>query len=796
MGPETRYLAPLAAFGRGDTGQAGGKGASLGELTRAGLPVPDGFVLTTSAYRAHLRHSGLADRLAELLAAAPDGSLVRAAVRDAPLPPDLAAELRHAYAGLVGTGAHRGAVAVRSSATAEDLPGATFAGQQDTYLNVLGEEELAAAVRGCWASLSSERAIAYRRARGVRAPGTAVVVQRMVPAESAGVLFTANPVTGARDEVVVEAGTGLGDAVAAGTVTPEQAVLDKRTGRILGWRAAREAVLDHRQLRRLLRLGVEVERRAGAPQDVEWAWAAGRPYLLQSRAVTALPPPPPAGRLPRAVAALIAEVIPVRPYPLDTTTWLGSLYGAAAAGLRRLGLRLSPLSQVLVERDGVVVRIEPPRLRPTWQILLLPARLRRLAREPAGVPAVLTRPLPRPDLRAAAWSELLAVVARAGGVPAGVVRFRLRHLPEAVSVVWLWLLLVLVRRTDRLGALVSGTDNRTAETGRALDALAARIRADPDLSALLATGEPARLMPVLAARHPAFHRELAAFLDRYGHRETASPLLVTQPTWRDAPEVVLGLLRARAATPPVPAPGRPAWQVAREELLAHPLLRPPPVRRAVRRWLRRARRVFQVREDSRFYLTLPLPLLRACILELGHRLRQAGVVDEPAGVFHLTRAELSGISWPPDPALVAELRTRIARRAAARAALAGRPLVDPSWYRPPARPRPAVGVLLRGMPGSPGTATGPARIVPGAGHFRRVRTGDVLVTPYTNPAWTPLFARAAAVVVDTGGAMSHAAIVAREYGIPAVMATGEGTRRLADGQPVRVDGTRGLVLPG
>ncbi len=357
-------VAPLAAFGRNDVHRAGGKGAHLGELVRAGFPVPAGFVVTAEAYETQLRLIGLTDE--------PDGSAVRAAMRTADLAPDLVDALVAAYRKLGG-----GPVAVRSSATAEDLPQAAFAGQHDTYLNVAGDEAVVEAVRDCWASLENERAIAYRDRQGTAGASMAVVVQRMVPAESAGVLMTANPVTGARDEIVVDATSGLGEAVVAGTVTPDHVVLDKRSGRVRRREGDRAGTLDDPALRRLARLATAVEHHFGAPQDIEWAWASDRPYVLQSRDITALPAPPPTTRFPRVVAGMIAEIFPVRPYPLDVTTWLAGLSDAAADFSRWLGLRVSVLDGFLVVRDGVVVRLNPPTIRPTWRVLLLPARLLR-----------------------------------------------------------------------------------------------------------------------------------------------------------------------------------------------------------------------------------------------------------------------------------------------------------------------------------------------------------------------------------------------------------------------------------
>jgi pyruvate,water dikinase len=201
----------------------------------------------------------------------------------------------------------------------------------------------------------------------------------------------------------------------------------------------------------------------------------------------------------------------------------------------------------------------------------------------------------------------------------------------------------------------------------------------------------------------------------------------------------------------------------------------------------------QLREDTHFYGMLLLPVIRRTLLEFGRRLVAIGVLDAPEDVFHLKLGELKRVdeTWPPPPPLADELRSLTIRRKERRAALEGTPLVDPRFFR---RSEREGDVRLRGAPGSSGVAEGPVRIIRDGAEFGKLRSGEVLVAPYTNPAWTPLFQRAAAVVVDSGSVASHAAIVAREYGIPAVMGTIDGTSRLVDGEWVRVDGTRGLVF--
>ncbi|MBV9921081.1 MAG: hypothetical protein JOY78_09570, partial [Pseudonocardia sp.] len=302
------HVMRFAELGRGDIAVAGGKGANLGELTRAGLPVPPGFVLTTAAYRAFVR-----DVQGEVLelAAASDAAAIRALLTSRPLPDDVAREVIEAWSALGEV-----PVAVRSSATAEDLDGASFAGQQDTYLNVRGAAALLDAVRDCWASLWTDRAVAYRARQGIEPAevALAVVVQRMVEADAAGVVFTANPTNGRRDEVVLSAAWGLGESVVGGTVTTDDLVVEKAGLRVTARTTAdkavmtvcagegteevpvpaqrrQEPVLDDKDAAALAELAVRIEQHYGAPQDVEWARAGGQFFVVQARPITALPEP-------------------------------------------------------------------------------------------------------------------------------------------------------------------------------------------------------------------------------------------------------------------------------------------------------------------------------------------------------------------------------------------------------------------------------------------------------------------------------------------------------------------------
>lgn len=819
----------LPLVGRGDVGIAGGKGANLGELIRAGFTVPPGFVVTTEAYDRFVAHNHLDQAVARIHELGESASSLRLAFETATMPPGIEQGISITYERL---GA--GAVAVRSSGTAEDLPGAAFAGQHETFLNVQGTAAVLNAVRRCWASLWGERAIAYRAHLGMASEPVkiAVVVQRLVNADVAGVLFTANPLTGRRDEMLVEASPGLGESIVSGLVTPDHYVLRKAWW---GWRVVErrrgrgeavvrasgsggtvqvarpprvghESVLPNRELRRLARLGRAIERHFGGPLDVEWAWPAGRVFILQARPITALPPVPPL-RLPRPLASMAAEFLAVRPYPLDLSTWLPAIHQAIAPVFEALGLVWRPLERIFAVDDGVVVGLSGTLpFRPTLGVFLAPSRFVRLARahdprrweEDPLLAAALARAheLDGRHVAALSWEQLLDTLRAALALPRSLAgKTRQRYFPRAALAVGLLrLMLGLSGHGTRLAVLLSGAETRTLAANRALEALAARVCSEPLLADTFARQDAA----VLAAELETFDagrawlEDFQAFLDRCGHRE-GTVLSASLPTWRDAPEIPLGIVKGLALAPARTSEVPAAWERARDEVLISPWFRIPGTRAAFLELLATARCLLQIREDTHFYATLPLPLVRRLILEMGRRLVEVGALDRPGDIFHLTLAELEGLrqGWPPPSSTVAQLHASANRRIERRAAAERAPLVD---LTPPSAPAAGEGnVLLRGSAGSPGLTQGPVRVILGGTDFGALRPGEVLVAPYTNPGWTPLFQRAAAVVVDTGGVASHAAIVAREYRIPAVMGTGDGTQRLATGQWVRVDGTRGLV---
>lgn len=807
----TAWCLPLSEPDAASLAVAGGKGANLAELVGAGFDVPPGFVVTTDAYRHAV--SGI-ER--------PD----RALVERVELPAEVTEAVLEAY-GRLG----RGAVAVRSSATAEDLAGAAFAGQQDTFLGVVGDEEVLTSVRQCWASLWNDRAIAYRARLGI-APDSiaiAVVVQRMVAADHAGVMLTADPVTGARDRVVIDSNPGLGEAVVSGLVTPDHylldeagAVIERTAGRrealirmlpdggtetVTGAATAQTGTPSDAELARLAALGRRIAAHFGRPQDIEWALVDGEVAVLQARPMTALPPAPiPLSRVQRITGPVILELLPRRPYPMELDAWIQPNIGRHLEGLvdGLIGAHVA-IADVVPDVDGVVQSYVPPNPHPTART---PGRLlrslSRAGRNPgqwiddpryasfrAGVDRLTATPVTE-----LGWTDLLAVPAEAARLTDLITELRVAYLPAAGSALArLVLLLKALGQGGLFKDLVIDAPTKTQALNAELAHLADLVRATPALSRRFAApdADDAALWELIE-RDPGaadVRTAFTALLDRYGHRETTSILLSRDPCWLDSPQTVVALVRVLASGPERPSADRSRHALAR--LGEHRLLRHPRVRTSVERLVAKAAAGIAVREDTHFELTRTMPAVHRAVEEVGRRLAASGAIDDPALVWDLTWAE---VLHAADPALGrpgADLAASASRRRAAYAELSGAPLIATVTLYPE---RGDTGqALVAGAGGGGGRAAGSVRVIHDPSEFGRLRDGEVLVCPATNPSWTPLFARAAAVVVDHGGLASHAAIVAREYGIPAVLGCGTATSVLTEGTRVLVDGDRGLVLP-
>ncbi len=776
----------------------GGKGANLGRLTRMGLPVPPGFVVTVEVHQAFLAANNLTNA---------DPEVLRDRIADSPIPAEVGAAILDAYQKLGAS-----AVAVRSSATAEDLAAASFAGQHDTFLNVTDTEALLTAVRTCWASLWSPRAVEYRQQQGWgdREVAMAVVVQAMVQAEWAGVMFTANPVTGRQTEIVIESVAGLGEALVSGETSGERHVVEKTTRRIL----AGESLIPRQVIEELAGLGLQIEKAFGQPQDIEWAYAGGRCYILQSRPITALPEEVPQqaskerGRynyFQRANAPNMVDHIPLAPHPFDYSLYFRPAIERISRALCSLGFSPLALEDIFLEIADGVVQVVPPAFRPTWRAWTLPMKLVAALRANTGgwmeechtTLVALAQRIDAEELFTLSEDNLLDWIETLQRLQVELFVRRFGHFPRGMLIsqgLSFLLRLAVGRQAPKVETdLLAGISCKTTEMNRELGRLARLIRGSDDLRQIFLNENPERI-PIRLSQSALGHAllgEVNTFLQYFGYRETSMPAAAL-PAWRDNPSIVYGLLKGLvsgekgSSTLDADDAGR-AERAKHEVAAALSRDRFGVGKRFLRilflNALEATRDFIAFREDSHFYLFMAFPVIRRLALELGRRMTEQGVLDEAEEVFFLEIEEIKN----PGPA--ADMREKVQKRKRARRSLEDRYTTVPAELLE----RGTIAGEVRGVPVSPGQVTGRVRIVLSEKDFWKLQKGEVLVAPYTNPAWTPLFALAAAVVVDAGGMASHAAIVAREYGVPAVMGAGNAIRMLREGQLVLVDGNAGTV---
>jgi len=883
-----QWVVPLSGLGRDARAVAGGKAANLGELLRAGFPVPPGFCVTTRAYAQVAAGSDLGPVLEALSGLRPDetdalaarSEEARTVLLEAPMPSEVAHAVREAYRAL---GTVR-AVAVRSSATAEDLPDASFAGQQDTFLNVLGEDAVLKAVQQCWASLFTVRAVTYRAKHGMDARNIqlAVGVQQLIEAQVAGVLFTANPITGRRHRAVLDASPGLGEAVVSGAVNPDHFELDTLRGEILERRLGDKRVviqslpgggtqrllreanpvtacLTDEEVLTLARMGARVEAHYGAPQDLEWALdETRRPWLLQSRPITTLYPLP--EKAPREGQGLcvyfnlsVAQGVN-RPFtPMGLQAWrlltagLSSKIGFPVADpTKGAGLLTSAAGRLMVEATPLLrsdvgrkfVRfvlqrmearsaeaiervLEDPRLREVhtprpwllgqvlkvfrrtfsfgamWDVFHRPERV--AARFHARSNEVFhsvgeVPPGAGSDAKLKAVHALLlhgaADYLQWGGPVhgAGLACLRLSHV-----------LLKKLAAPQEIDVVLRGLPNNpTTEMDLELWHVAERLRQDADSARLLSTTPPAEVSRRFQSGEVpvALKRELSAFLERYGFRSIAE-IDLGMPRWRDDPtQLVSSLANYLALTDPSRAPDAQFRRGAEEAEAQVRVLCDRARRRGLFRGvlaqflLRRVRLMAGIREMPKFHVVRILGKARALLREVGAEWVQKRLLDQAEDVFFLDWPQLCAVLAGEDPKPWVRAQRAWYERELGRKHLPRWLLSDGTEPLLPAPPGPTG--ELSGAPASAGTVTGRARVVldpVGA----RLEPGEILVAPSTDPGWTPLFLTASALVMEMGGAMSHGAVVAREYGIPAVVGVPHATTAIVTGQRITVDGAAGTV---
>ncbi|MER6945893.1 rifamycin-inactivating phosphotransferase [Nonomuraea sp. NPDC000554] len=855
-----QYVLDLQEVDETQVAVVGGKAAQLGGLSRIeGIRVPAGFCVTTAAFRRIMAEApSIDDRLSRLN---PDdreairalSAEIRRTIEGIAISGDLAAAILRALAQF----GEQAAYAVRSSATAEDLPTASFAGQQDTFLNVVGPAAILQHVSRCWASLFTERAVTYRLRNGIdhRAVHMAVIVQQMVFPDAAGVLFTADPVTGNRKVATVDAGFGLGEALVSGLVNPD--VFKVRDGEVVTKAVAakqravhalpaggtQEVAIDPQrqgqpaltdaQVVRLVQLGRRIEAHFGRPQDIEWCLVDEDFQIVQSRPITTLFPIPAARDQENHVYLSVGHqqmmTDPMKPLGLsvwqltamapmheaggrlfvDATRHLAS--PAGRAGLLEMVGRSDPLTrdalETVLDRHGFVPTLPeagpggPPARGASAPIETDPAIVTELIERSQASIAALRR-----DIRTKTGPALFDFLLEAFQEHKRVLSdpLSVQAIMAGMEATW-WLNDQLQEWLGEKNAAdtltLSAPDNVTSEMGLALLDVADVIRPHPQVVAFLQDVEDGGFLdelPKLAGGTEARHA-IEAYLDRYGMR-CVGEIDITRPRWRERPTTLVPVIldNVRNFEPGAAKrrfeQGRQEAQKKAQEVLEHLRALPDGEHKAneTKRMIDRVRTFIGYREYPKYGIVSRYFVYKQALLEEAERLVQADVLPEKEDVFYLTFQELHDVvrTNQVDDQLIQQRKDafRSYHALTPPRVLTSDGEAIAGAYR---RDDVPTGALI-GLPVSAGTIEGRARVILDMAQAD-LEPGDILVTAHTDPSWTPLFVAITGLVTEVGGLMTHGAVIAREYGLPAVVSVVDATRLISDGQRIRVHGSDGYV---
>lgn len=814
-----------------ESGRSGGKGLSLARLTLAGFNVPEGFIVSAGAYEEWLAQArDLPAFLAEMPLddpAALSGACLRLRryLAELPLPEGLAGQVENRLAAENDDQLW----AVRSSATTEDLAQAAFAGQHATFLGC-AKKDVPQLIRSCWLSLWSDRAVDYRRRAGftLTEASMAVVVQRLINCQAAGVGFSLDPVSGRSDRLVFDANYGLGESVVSGEVDvdhyrlhksadgqgltigerliglKEQMIVARGAGGASGWTQVpadlrKKPVLDDHRLYNLGRMLLKVESFYGHPVDIEWGLVGDAFYLLQARPITRIPPnwtrDESAERFPNVVTPLTWDFV-------ERGFHLSLNHSLALMGLPPYNDKWFALFDNYIYGNQNAVEIYAERL---------PFSFTSLDDFQAGIPELLERFAWVWDLPVTWARNLDRYLMRLGRLEA--------RIDKSEDLVELWELVLELQKTGEdyflpniaisitqrtlhrlvyliishlagseqapryMDAVMAGCETKTGAVNRDLMGLARAIARRPALADQLMNNPQTPFRQALEA-YPELRRQFELFLEDHGHREVDYDPYI--PTWREAPEVVGDLLRSML--PHVGAAvGEPRVVASRaeEELLN---LCPDGLRVALRELIRLTRN-YTALDDLEHYQTTRLYVpFRRLMFKIGGQLAARGFIEEAGDIFF---SRLGVLRLAIESGDFESFKNFVITGRAEYLKNKGR---SPRWnLQEDGYEDDLSDNRLKGLPGSPGQAEGPVFIVSSPDDFAAFPQGAVLVARTTNPAWTPLFYKASAVVTESGGPLSHGAVTAREMNLPAVMAVRDLFRYLVNGQRVRVLGREGVV---
>ena len=857
------YLLGFQEIDQTQVAVVGGKGAHLGELSRIeGIRVPAGFCVTTDAFRRIMEDApSIDDRLNRLSRMNPDdreairtlSAEIRRTLEGIVIPDDVAASITCALRRL----GERAAYAVRSSATAEDLPGASFAGQQDTYLNVVGPAAVLEHVSRCWASLFTERAVTYRLWKGFdhRKVSMAVVVQHMVVPQAAGVVFTADPVTSNRKIVSVEATFGLGEALVSGLVNAD--VYRVRDGEIVAKAVAtklravhaspgggtqeqsidpvqqRQPALTDEQILRLAQLGRRIEAHFGCPQDIEWCLVDDGMQIVQSRPITTLFPIPEVDDRANHVYVSVGhqQMMTDPMKPLGLSLWQLTTPRPMSEAGGRLFVDVTEAMGSPASRAGLleVMGKGDPLIRDALETVLergdfIPSRPDQApggpipGGSPAPVetdPAIVTELMEHNEASIAALQRDI----RTKSGPA-LFDFILADILElrrilfdprshqvfmaAMEATW-WINEHLQEWLGEKNAADTLTQsvphNVTSEMGLSLLDVADVIRPHPQVVAFLRDDVDDGFLDELATLEGggAARDAIVGYLDRYGMR-CVGEIDITRPRWSERPAALVPMILSNidhfepGARERRFEQGRQAAWKKEQELLERLRALPDGERKAAetKRMIDRVRTFIGYREYPKYGMVSRYFVYKQALLDEGQGLVQAGVLRDEEDIFFLRFSELHDVvrTKQVDHELI---RRRKEAFGAYQALTPPRVLTSDGEAVAGAYRRDDVpaGALV-GMPVSAGTVEGRGRVILDMAEAD-LEPGDILVTASTDPSWSPLFVSIAGLVTEVGGMMTHGAVIAREYGLPAVVGVEHATQLILDGQRIRVNGTDGYI---
>ncbi|GAB6180920.1 PEP/pyruvate-binding domain-containing protein [Desulfotomaculum defluvii] len=851
-----------------DVATVGGKGANLGELFLAGFPIPSGFCITVEAYRKFIRNANLSDISIDRDSVAQISREIIEKIYLEKMPEELRAAIINAYYSIIGPNSP---VAVRSSATAEDLPEASFAGQQDSYLNV-NDETLLDSVKKCWASLWTERAIHYRIKNGFdhNKVFLAVVVQRMVPSEASGVAFSINPITFDNSQITIESVWGFGEGIVSGHINPDRFIVDKTNKKILsqgitekeqsivlaedglGTRSTltsdnikNASSLTTEQIISLSRYVCSIEEHFGFPQDIEWAVADNRIYILQSRPITTLSM---CHSIKKADELHYFNFDPNLEWtnmqwvreryhqPLSILGW-SILAPCQSEGLRfvcetLIGKRLPAdykfyawIHGYFYQNFTIMKEVYPSLAMKT--ILTTDEEKRFMPKHGffKDLKLILNMFLKVKKLNATmdkAFNELLP------GYLQEIKRLREYKL-STISDVELYQYIITCRDlgksffqyqlasalpadnyytmlTKLLGddvslsaKLVSGLPNNlTVETNDDVWCLAQTLQKSPQLLMAFHANSTESFLNHAGNSEDGCHfiSELNDLLNKHGHLNTNMD--IATDFWWEKPDIVFAMIRGFLSTNDKYDPITRGLEKkdVREKTEKYVRSKLSFVKKYIfNRILDPTQRYMLLRDNRHYYITMPFSLIKKAIREMSQRLQEEGILKHAEkDIFYLTIDEIEMIiKRNIDTKNVDHLISL--RKAQKSIDIDALPAIFNGWpeIKCDQETRQHNGGILKGIGGSPGIASGPVKVIRSLNDFAQFKAGDVLVANNTDPAWTPLFAIASAVVTNYGGLLSHGAIVAREYGVPAVLGVTDVTETLKDGQIIEVNGSKGTV---